>query len=321
VTAGNLQPNRPLLSVVVPVLNEGPCLEELAQRIHAVAREQALEYELIFIDDGSRDDTPDRITALRTQRPEIRSIHFTRSFGHQAALAAGLLQARGSAVVTMDGDLQHPPELIPRMLAAWREGARVVHTTRRDSSRVGRLFKSGTAKLFYNLMQWLSSVPLVPGGADFRLLDRQAVDQFNQLSEHFVFVRGLVPWMGFPSATVDYEPGERLAGASKFGLFRMGRLALDGIFSFSVVPLRIISLAGVTITILGALYGAYSLHAWWTDQLTGPPGWTSLMVVMLIFGGIQLLSIGILAEYVGRIYEEAKSRPRYVVAFTQGLDE
>lgn len=311
------RPSDPLLSVVVPVLDEEGCIDELAKRVRAAL--PGVRLELLFVDDGSRDSTPERIAALQQADPAVRTVRFTRCFGHQAALAAGLRYARGDVVVTMDGDLQHPPELLPEMLAAWRDGNDVVHTVRRLPQGTRRSSKERAGSAFYRLLNALARVPVVPAGADFRLLDRRVVDAFNTLEEHFVFLRGLIPWFGFRESLVEYEVAPRFAGRSKYRLSPMLRLAFDGIFAFSVVPLRLITLLGLLTTAAGVAYGVYWLAAYFGGRI-GEAGWTSLVVLMLIFGGVQLLSLGILAEYVGRTYEEVKRRPRYVVDYVRGHD-
>jgi dolichol-phosphate mannosyltransferase len=272
------RPDPPHISIVVPVLDEEDCVEELARRVRDAMDGSDARYEILFVDDGSRDRTPERIAELHKADPAtVRTIRFTRSFGHQAALAAGLRHARGDAVVTMDGDLQHPPEFLPTLIDAWRGGADVVNTVRR------------------------------------------AVDAFNGLEERSIYARGLIPWLGFPDARVEYEVGDRYAGRSKYGLWPMLRLALDGIFSFSVLPLRLITILGLVTTLFGVGFGIFALLA----QLTGgvvASGWTSVVVLILVFGGVQLLSVGILSEYVGRVYAEVKRRPRYVIESQSELD-
>ncbi len=307
------RPDHPFISIVVPVLDEEECVEELARRIDEVMAGVDAEYELIFVDDGSRDGTPERVAELHKAAPSrVQSIRFTRSFGHQAALVAGLRHARGDAVVTMDGDLQHPPEFLPTLIDVWREGADVVHTVRRLAPGTARSRKERTAHLFYRVMSALGSVPVIPASADFRLLDRRVVDAFNTLEERFIYARGLIPWLGFRDARVEYQVGERYAGQSKYSFWPMLRLALDGLFSFSVLPLRLISLLGLVTTLFGVAFGVHALIAHLTGGVAAS-GWTSVVVLILIFGGVQLLSVGILSEYVGRVYDEVKRRPRYVI--------
>jgi dolichol-phosphate mannosyltransferase len=313
------RPQSPLVSVVVPVLDEEGCVDELARRVRAALSKEDVRHELLFVDDGSRDGTPVRIAALQQLDPSVRTVRFTRRFGHQAALAAGLRYARGDVVISMDGDLQHPPELLPQLLAAWRAGSDVVHTVRRLPPGTRRGAKERAGGAFYRLMNAVARVPVVPAGADFRLLDRRVVDAFNDLEEHFVFLRGLIPWFGFAESQVEFEVAPRFSGRSKYRLSPMLRLALDGIFAFSVMPLRLITLLGLLTTLVGVAYGVFWLAAYFTGRI-GEAGWTSLVVLVLVFGGMQLLSIGILSEYVGRTYEEVKRRPRYVVDYVRGHD-
>jgi dolichol-phosphate mannosyltransferase len=316
----NTRPDNPLISVVVPVLDEEGCVLELARRVRSAMSEAGARYEIIFVDDGSRDGTAAAIEALRQSDAAIKSIRFTRSFGHQAALVAGLQHSRGDAVITMDGDLQHPAEFIPTLIEAWREGSDVVNTVRKSAAGQGMDAKERVGRLFYRVMTALTPLSITRSSADFRLLDRRAVDAFNGLEERFVFARGLVPWLGFEAVYCDYEVAERYAGTSKYGLWAMLRLALDGIFSFSVAPLRMIALLGLATTLFGIGFGIFAVIAHWTGRVMLGTGWTTLVVLILIFGGVQLFSIGIVSEYVGRVYEEVKRRPRFVIDSTAGFE-
>ena len=309
----------PLVSIVVPVLDEEGCVGELVRRVRDALAGADVRFELIFVDDGSRDGTAEKIAALRRADPAVKWIRFTRSFGHQAALSAGLRHARGDAVVTMDGDLQHPPEALPTLIEAWRGGADVVNTLRRLPGGARLEWKEALGRAFYRLMGLFSAVPVVPTSAEFRLLDRRAVDALNALEEHFVFTRGLVPWLGFPETRIEYELGERFAGESKYDLWRMLRLAADGIVSFSTLPLRAIALVGLASVLFAVAFGVFTLVAHVTGHVEGS-GWTTLVVLILLFGGVQLLCLGLLAEYVGRIYEEVKRRPRYVIEAADGIE-
>jgi dolichol-phosphate mannosyltransferase len=314
-----MRPENPLISIVVPVLDEADCIDELVQRVGEALSGEGVRHEIMFVDDGSSDETPERIAAQHHANPAVKSIRFTRSFGHQAALIAGLEHARGDAVVTMDGDLQHPPEFLPTLLKAWREGVDVVSTVRLQTDVEPGGLKGAVSRLFYRLMPAFTSVRVHPAAADFRLMDRRAVEAFNALEERFVFMRGLVPWLGFTEVHFDYEVGTRFAGESKYRLWRMFRLALDGIFSFSVVPLRLISILGLLTTTFGIAFGIFAVISYATGRVGGA-GWTSVVVLILIFGGVQLLSLGIVSEYVGRTYEEVKRRPRYVIESLTGID-
>ena len=303
----------PLLSIVIPVYNEQDCVGEMLRRLAAVIAMLGVDYEVIFVDDGSRDGTLERLRAAASENPRVRYVSFARNFGHQFALAAGIDHAGGDVVVSLDGDLQHPPELIPELFAQWQKGYDVVYTVR--VSNRGHATKEFWSRVFYWLMRKLTGVDVPTGGADFRLIDRRVADALRECREQFVFVRGLVPWLGFKRKGVPYEAAERYAGSTSYVFARMLRFALDGVFSFSIVPLRLISILGVITVALGVVYGGYTL--WirlFSDQAVS--GWASMVGVMLVFSGTQLLSLGILSEYVGRIYEEVKQRPRYVVAET-----
>ena len=306
-----LRPERPLLSVVVPCFNEDGCVGEMARRLHDALDPLDCDWEAIFVDDGSTDATAERLAELAASDPRIGFVSFSRNFGHQMALLAGMAKAKGHAVISLDGDLQHPPELIPTLVQHWREGYDVVYTTRVGNE--GHALKEVISASFYRLLRSLTGVDIPTGGADFRLLDRVVADALLACEERFVFVRGLVPWLGFRRKGVPYDARERFAGSTKYVFARMLRFALDGVFSFSTVPLRMISVLGVATVALGVLYGFYSIAVrLFTDSAVS--GWTSLVVLVLVFSGTQLLSLGILSEYVGRIYEEVKRRPRYVVA-------
>ena len=312
------RPADALLSFVVPVLDEEGCVDEFVRRAREAAQKAGVRYEILFVDDGSSDATPEKILAQRAADEGVKTVRLSRPFGHQAALVAGLRHASGDAVVTLDGDLQHPPETVPDLVAAWREGADVVNTGRQPPPGARRSSKDQTSSLFYRLLSWMTAVPVVPTSADFRLLDRKAVDAFNALDERFVFVRGLVPWMGFRSAFVEYQVEERFAGESKYDLRRQMRLGLDAIFSFSVIPLRLITLLGFATTLFGVAFGVFGLVSYFMGAVEDR-GWTSVVILILIFGGVQLLSLGIVSEYVGRVYEEVKRRPRYVIESTAGV--
>lgn len=305
------RPVKPLLSVVVPCFNEEGCVDEMARRLRAALDGIGIDWEVVFVDDGSRDATAERLCALAETDARIGYVSFSRNFGHQMALLAGMARAKGDAVVSLDGDLQHPPELIPTLVQHWMDGYDVVYTVREGNE--GHALKEFVSSGFYRILRKLTGVEIPTGGADFRLLDRVVANALLACEERFVFVRGLVPWLGFRRMAVPYTARERFAGSTKYVFARMLRFALDGVFSFSTVPLRLISFLGMATVILGVLYGFYTVGIRvFTDSAVS--GWTSLMVVVLVFSGTQLLSLGILSEYVGRIYEEVKKRPRYIVA-------
>jgi dolichol-phosphate mannosyltransferase len=305
------RPDRPLLSIVVPCFNEECCVDEMARRLHEALDTLDCEWEAVFVDDGSTDSTAQCLADLAARDSHFGFVSFSRNFGHQMALLAGMSRARGDAVISLDGDLQHPPELIPTLVAHWREGYDVVFTVREGNE--GHALKELVSAGFYRVLRRLTGVDIPTGGADFRLLDRVVADALLACEERFVFVRGLVPWLGFRRKAVPYTARERYAGSTKYVFARMLRFALDGVFSFSIVPLRMISILGSVTVALGVIFGFYSIGVhFFTDSTVS--GWTSLVVLVLVFSGTQLLSLGILSEYVGRIYEEVKQRPRYIVA-------
>lgn len=309
----------PLISLVVPVRDEEACVGEFVQRARKVLEEAAVHYEILFVDDGSRDRTAERITLLRASNEAVKLLRFTRSFGQQAALVAGMRHARGDAVVTMDGDLQHPPEVLPQLLAAWRHGAAVVHASLPSGHERSRGWRAVRSRVFYRAMVALSAMPNGTEGSDFRLLDRRVVDRFNALSERIVFVRALVPWLGFPEARVEYEPAERLAGRTKYGIRKEALLAADGFFSFSRVPLRAITLTGGGLTGAGLL-ATLALGVAWGVGAAEPSLAAGLLLAIVVLGGLQLVAIGLVGEYVGRTHEEVKGRPRYVIDDAQGIE-
>jgi glycosyltransferase involved in cell wall biosynthesis len=299
------------LSVVVPVFNEEENIPELYRRLRAVLPQVVQEWEILFVDDGSRDRSWELIRALAAQDPRVRGLRFSRNFGHQMAFAAGLDHARGQAVVIMDADLQDPPELIPELVAKHREGYEVVYAVR--VARHGETaFKKLTAKLFYRLLARITAVQIPLDTGDFRLMGPRAVEAFRRLPERHRFTRGLVAWLGFPQTGVPYERAPRHAGTTKYPLRKMLRFALDAITSFSHLPLQLATWLGFAVSAFAFFYILVVLAL----KLAGIswPGYTSLMAAILFLGGVQLLMVGLLGEYVGRIYDEVKQRPLYLVA-------
>lgn len=310
----------PLLSIVIPCFNEEDVITSTVNRLRAFcATVKDVQVELIFVDDGSQDDTRARLKSFGTEDPRIRIIGFARNFGHQVAVTAGIDAARGDAVVLIDADLQDPPEVIHGMLTLWREGYDVVYGTRTD--RPGEsLFKRVTARLFYRVLSRLSDVPIPLDTGDFRLMDRRVADTLRAMPERDRFIRGMVSWVGFRQTALPYQRAERLAGESKYPLRRMLRFATDGILSFSTKPLQIsiaLGMFAAFLSVLGVLYALYMrlfTHIW-------VEGWTALMIAILFLGGTQLISVGILGEYIGRIYAEIKQRPLYIVQEYWGFDD
>lgn len=301
-----------LLSVVIPVYNEEATLPGLFERLDEVLGGiEDLELEVLLVDDGSHDGSWDLIRDRHDRDPRFTGLRLSRNFGHQIALTAGLDRARGDAVVVMDADLQDPPEVVLELVARWREGHAVVYGQRRSRAGEG-WFKLVTARTFYRLMQWLSPSPTPLDVGDFYLLDRQALEQLRGMRERHRYLRGMVFWLGFSRVGVPYDRHARHAGRTKFNLGRMLRFAMDGALSSSSAPLTLASYVGLGAAGLGLLLGLWAV---W-EKLTDPSaviGWASTVVIVLFLGGVQLATIGILGLYVGRIYDEAKRRPLYLV--------
>jgi dolichol-phosphate mannosyltransferase len=310
---------RMLLSVVVPCFNEEEVIQETHRRLTAVLRTlDDADYEIIYVDDGSRDRTPLLLQQLQAGDRRVRVVRFSRNFGHQIAVTAGVEHATGQAVVLIDADLQDPPGVIAEMVQRWREGYDVAYGVRVE--RPGEsAFKLATAKAFYRAINKLSETDIPVDTGDFRLMDRKVVDALQSMPERDRFVRGMVSWVGFRQIAVPYSREPRLAGESKYPLWKMVRFALDGVTSFSVQPLRAATWLGFAVSALAVVGIVYSLgmRLFTSDWVTG---WTAMMIAVLFLGGVQLLSLGIIGEYIGRIYGEAKRRPLYVVAATHGFD-
>ncbi len=298
------------ISVIVPCFNEEEGILTCHERLTAVLRQTGLVYEIIYVDDGSRDRTLALLANLHFTDPAVTLIELSRNFGHQAAVSAGLELALGEAVMIIDSDLQDPPELIPQMLELRAQGYEVVYGVR--ETRAGESgFKLWTAKAFYRLINSLSDVEIPLDTGDFRLLDRKAVDAMNALPERHRLLRGMSSWIGFRQYGLKYARSARFAGTTKYPLRKMLNLALDGIASFSVVPLRLVTLVGFLTALLSVLGIFYSLFVKLFTNTT-VKGWTMLFIGQLFLGGIQMLSIGVLGEYIGRIYTESKQRPLYL---------
>ncbi len=308
-----------LLSIVAPCFNEAEGLEAFHTALADAVATLPYAVEIIYVDDGSTDATPHVLARLRARDARVKTLTFSRNFGHQAALLAGLDAAQGAAVITLDSDLQHPPELIPELVRAWEQGADIVYTIRRETADAS-FSKRLTSWLFYRLLNWGSGTPIVPGAADFRLMNRLAVDSFCAMRETHRFNRGLVSWLGFRTAAIPFDAPARFAGESKYSLTRMLRFAVHGLVSFSVWPLRMATLLGFGMAIFAALYIVYALYVFFVLHWT-VPGWTSTLITVLLIGGVQLISLGLVGEYVGKIYEEVKRRPLYIVRERQGFED
>ena len=306
------------ISVILPVLNEEGNIQPVYEKLRTVFTDIGSDYELIFVVDGdSTDRSEDRISELIEKDKNVRLVVFTRNFGHMTSLIAGFNLCKGDAAITMDSDLQHPPELIPALIRKWQEGYPVVNTIRKDSDQES-LFKKYSSRYFYRIFSWLSEIPLEPGSADFRLLDRQVIEKINQLGEEDIFLRGMIYWLGFNAASVAYMPDNRRYGRSKYGLMKSLRFAISGITSFSIKPLKLVTLAGFVISMLTFIYLVFTLYYALFFKIE-VSGWASTMIAILFLGGIQLVSIGILGEYIGKMFLETKKRPRYVIRHTKGF--
>jgi glycosyltransferase involved in cell wall biosynthesis len=312
---------KPLLSIIVPVFSEEGIVPEFYHRTKAVADGLADRYdhEIIFVDDGSRDRTLEILKEIGARDSRVKVISFSRNFGHQFAITAGLDNAWGEAAVVIDGDLQDPPEVIRDMVAKWEAGFKVVYGVREKRKGENPL-KLVTAKLFYRLIRWIGDTDMPLDAGDFRLLDRKVVATLRSLREENRYIRGLVSWAGFPQAGVKYARDRRYAGKTKFTLKKMVRFAFDGLLSFSDKPLKITSAVGFLITTVSFLMGLRIVVNKIRFPATLVSGWTSLILTVLFMGGIQLISLGILGLYLGRQYREVKKRPLYVVAATVGFE-
>jgi glycosyltransferase involved in cell wall biosynthesis len=302
----------PDISVVIPVFNERANLDPLVARLKPALARAGVSFEAIFVDDGSADGSLDALRAICAQERGFRAVSFSRNFGKEVAIAAGLDAARGRAVVIMDSDLQHQPELIARFVEKWREGYKNVYGQRIDRASDPKL-RAVLTQIYYKLLATFGDVALPPGAGDFRLLDRQAVDALLSIRERARFNKGLYAWIGFKSIGVPFDVESRASGDSKFNFRRLTRFALDGLMSFSSIPLKVWTYVGMAISVLGLGMAAYY---WVRTMLFGvdTPGFPTLVVSIAFFSGVQLISLGVLGEYIARIFNEVKGRPLYLVA-------
>jgi len=305
--------NNSKISIVIPCYNEEGNVELLYKKIKENLPEYNIEY--IFVDDNSNDNTLNILEDLSKKDPDVKYVSFSRNFGHQSALRAGLQYSTGDCVISMDGDLQHPPEMLPTLIDKWKEGYQIVYTVRKDVENVSK-FKKITSSAFYSLMNNLSDIEIKQGAADFRLIDKKIVQILvNDITEYHLFYRGLISWIGYKQTYIEYIPNKRYSGTTKYSLKKMISFAINGITSFSIRPLKLSILLGLLLAAFSAVYGLYALVA---DIFTNEnqKGWTSLMLVILFIGGINMILLGIIGEYVGKLYIQSKKRPYYLIKET-----
>lgn len=298
------------ISVLIPAYNEEENIKAIVNHLVPVLQ-QYPDYEVIFINDGSKDNTLNELKELHRTNKKVQYLSFSRNFGHQLALKAGIDHATGDCVISMDADLQHPVELIPNMIEKWREGFDIVYTVRADDPSLS-LFKRATAKLFYKLINMISDIKIERGAADFRLLDKRVIQVLKEIHEPYLFLRGIIPWVGFSQFALQYMPNARYSGKSKYSFRKMVLLAFNGITSFSTKPLHVSTLLGFFISIVSFVYGFYAIIVnLFTDKAVS--GWASVITSVLFIGGIQLLMLGIIGEYLGKLFIESKRRPPYII--------
>ncbi len=298
-----------LISVVVPAYNEAESIPALVARLDAILPKLGA-HEIVIVDDGSTDNTLALLRSLAATRPQLRWISLSRNFGHQSALRAGLAESRGDCVATLDADLQHPPELLPELYDRWRAGAEIVYTVRSDAGT--SWLKRFTARWYYRLLAVLSDHPPQRGTADFRLLDRSVVNVINELAEHALFLRGVIPWVGFRQAVVSYAPIGRHAGDTKYTPLKMLRLALHGVTATSIRPLFLASMVGFLVSLFAIAFAVYAAYIRLVKG-TAISGWASVIIFVGLLGGAQLFTIGILGAYLGQVLREVQRRPPYVI--------
>lgn len=302
-----------LISVVIPAYNEQDNIIVIIDRLECVFSTSGYLTEFILVDDGSKDKTMDVLKSMARVKPNLFYIEFSRNFGHQLALKAGLDQASGHCVISLDADLQHPPELIIEMLEKWEEGYDVVYT-RRIEDKALSFKKRKTSTYFYKLLNALSNIDIEEGTADFRLMDRKVINVFKDFQENEPFIRGLVKWMGYSQIAIDYVPSQRFSGSSKYNLKKMMRFALHGVTSFSIKPLYTAVYLGFSFSFLSILYLPYVIFSFYEGMEVN--GWASLIMTVVFFGGLQLIILGIIGIYIGKMFIQTKNRPNYIIKST-----
>ncbi|HGH7174751.1 TPA: glycosyltransferase family 2 protein [Bacillus wiedmannii] len=308
-----------LISVVVPMYFEEEVAQECYNRLKSVMLQNDINYEFVFVNDGSTDRTMEILSEIAANDYRTKIVNFARNFGHQIAVTAGIAAAKGDAIVIIDADLQDPPEVIPELIAKWEEGYEVVYAKRKQ--RKGETwFKLLTAKYFYKFLNYMSDIDIPKDTGDFRIIDRKVADVFNQMTERNRFIRGMMSWVGFRQTYVEYERDERFAGETKYPLKKMIKFASDGIIAFSTKPLRIVMTLGLLSVLVSIIVLLYTI----TVKIIGTgtqTGWASIMVAITFFSGIQLLGLGIVGQYIARIYDESKNRPIYIVKETFNIEQ
>ncbi len=308
-----------MYSIVIPIFNEEKNIMEMYRRLHKVCKTLDASTEIIFVNDGSKDNSADEVLQIRKNDQQVKLINFSRNFGHQIAVSAGLDFASGDSVVIIDADLQDPPEVIPNLVAQWKAGYEVVYAVRKK--REGdSAFKKFTAWAFYRLLNSITGIAIPVDTGDFRLIDKKVVVSIRSLSERHRFLRGLVSWVGFKQIGVEYEREARFAGSTKYPLKKMLRFAFDAITSFSHVPLQMATFWGFIVSFIAFAASVFFLYLrFFTNNFE--PGFTSIILAILFLGGIQLITLGTIGEYLGRIYDEIKARPLYLIAEKFGFEE
>ena len=316
-TQRKFKKSNPTVSIVIPIYNEEENLKILIERLTKVLKEFTSSYEVIFVNDGSTDNSLSILHSAGKQDKHICAIDLSRNFGHQTALAAGLAYARGSAIVMMDGDLQDPPELIPQLLERWREGYEVVYAIRAE--RKENVLKKMAYQIFYRILHALSDITIPLDSGDFGLIDRKVVDLINHMPERTRFLRGLRSWVGFRQIGLAYNRDARFSGKPKYSFSKLLKLAFDGVISFSTAPLRFATAIGFFISFISFILILFYVYLFFTTPRV--PGFTTLIIILLFIGGIQLITVGILGEYIGRIYDETKQRPLFIARETINIPE
>jgi len=299
------------ISIVIPAFNEEENISNISNELILILNKTSFNYEIIFVNDGSIDSSEQVLDNLNKNNPKVKYISFSRNFGHQAALQAGLSYASGDAVITMDCDLQHPPELIPEMIEKWELGYKVVNAIRKYPPKTS-IFKRMSSYYYYKLFNHLTNLSMIPGAADYKLYDKIVVEKLNALKENARFIRGLSIWIGFDQTNVFYTAKDRVSGETKYSFTKMMHLALDGITSFSNFPLRIAVYFGFIICFFSFFYLVYVLYIRLFTS-SAIPGWASMITLTLFLGGVQLMTIGVVGIYIGKIFEEVKNRPLYII--------